>query len=229
MDTDSIRNEWVRTNLQQNGFLHAFGASGGPWRGNSIPYREDVRLDKDGYTRYLSEDWLGRGWVRIGEQLKPLIVQPVIEAYVNVFDHAESPVGVISCGQHYRNLKELRLTLVDFGVGIPHTVRAFLAQPEMDDQATLRWAFEPGKSTKGKSSLARGMGLKLLRIFIEQNNGKLEIYSGKGYVCISAQGTRFQQRFTEFRGTVVQVALRCDEQYYHLPSEEDYDSGQLWF
>ena len=37
-DWDSLQDR-VRVNLAQQGFLAAFGCPGGPWTGNSIPYR----------------------------------------------------------------------------------------------------------------------------------------------------------------------------------------------
>jgi len=219
----------VRTNLEQNGFLYTLGFGGPPWDGNSIPYREDTVYNHNEFTGYLSERWLGRGWLQISDTLKRYITQPVIEAYINVFDHANSPIGVITCGQHYPNLRELTLTMVDFGVGIPHTVRTHLNQPQLSSVDTLRWVFQPGATTKNSSALARGLGLKLLKSFIKENRGNLEIYSDTAYVCITRDGENFQGRSIGFRGTLVQLTLQCDAKYYTLPSEEDYDSGEMWF
>lgn len=167
--------EPIRVNLEQNGFLYELGLGGSRWDGNSIPYREDFRQAGD-YSDYLSERWLGQGWVNIQQDLKDHIVSHVIEAYVNVFDHANSPVGVISCGQRYPNKQELKIALVDFGVGIPHTVREYVKEPDMSSNQALRWAFEPQKTTKDAGSFARGNGLKLLKSFMQDNDGKLEIY-----------------------------------------------------
>lgn len=225
----------VRVNLEQNGFLHSLGLGGSPWNGNSIPYREDDYMDGDDYADYLSEKWLGKGWINVSANLRDHIVLRVIEAYINVFDHAKSPIGVITCGQRYpnwyglRNWPELRITMADMGVGIPHTVREYLKQPEMSAADALRWAFEPTKTTKDQNNFARGNGLKLLKSFMEDNHGKLEIYSENGYACIDDKGNRFENRSRSFQGTIVQITLICDTTRYTLPEEEDYDSDEWFF
>lgn len=226
----------VRSNLLQKGFLHHLGLVETGWNesGTSIPYREDIEIDDDSFTEYLSEKWLGRGWVDVSSDLRDHIVTCVIEAYVNVFDHAKSPTGIITCGQFYpdkngtRGYKELRITMVDMGVGIPQTVREYLKQPSMTAEKALEWAFEPGKTTKDHNNFARGNGLKLLKSFMEDNHGKLEIYSETGYVCIDDQGTHFESRLSNFQGTIVQITLICDAARYTLPQEDDQNSDE-WF
>ena len=120
--------------------------------------------------------------------------------------------------------------MVDMGVGIPQTVRDYLKQPEMSAEAALRWAFEPTKTTKDQNNFARGNGLKLLKSFMEENHGKLEIYSENGYACIDDTGNRFEKnRSRSFQGTIVQITLICDTDRYTLPEEEDYDSDERFF
>lgn len=219
----------VRVNLEQNGFLHSLGLGGSPWNGNSIPYREDTTMAEDDYADYLSEKWLGKGWINVSENLRDHIVMRVIEAYINVFDHAESPIGVMTCGQHFPNMRELRITMVDMGVGIPQTVRDYLKQPDMSADAALRWAFEPTKTTKDQNNFARGNGLKLLKSFMEENHGKLEIYSETGYACIDDKGNHFENRQRSFQGTIVQITLICDAARYTLPDEDDHNSDEWFF
>lgn len=219
----------IRINLEQNGFLHRLGLGGTPWNGNSIPYREDRLMVEDDYADYLSEKWLGKGWINVSANLRDHIVSRVIEAYINVFDHAASPIGVITCGQHYPNWHELRITLVDMGVGIPHTVREYLKQPSMTAEAALRWAFEPMMTTKDQNNFARGNGLKLLKSFMQDNHGKLEIYSETGYACIDDSRNHFENRQRNFQGTIVQITLICDATRYALPEEDNQDSDEWFF
>ncbi len=221
--------ERVRVNLEQNGFLHRLGLGGSPWNGNSIPFREDRVMVEDDYADFLSEKWLGRGWINVSANLRDHIVSRVIEAYINVFDHAASPIGVITCGQHYPRMEELRITMVDMGVGIPHTVRAYLKQPQMSAAEALKWAFEPMKTTKDQDNFARGNGLKLLKSFMEENHGKLEIYSERGYVCIDDKGNRFENRQRSFQGTIVQITLICDAARYTMAEEDDQNSDEWFF
>jgi len=220
----------IRANLEQNGFLHSLGIPNSPpWNGNSIPYREDRFMVENDYADYLSEKWLGKGWVNVSANLRDHIVSRVIEAYINVFDHAKSPVGVITCGQHFPRWEQLIITMVDMGVGIPHTIREYLKQSQMSADDALRWAFEPTNTTKDQNNFARGNGLKLLKSFMEENHGKLEIYSENGYACIDDKGNRFENRSRSFQGTIVQITLICDTARYTLPEEDDYDSNEWFF
>lgn len=227
-DKSSLQRD-VYINLAQNGFLYALDYSHKPWDGNSVPYREDKAFDRDDFTTYLMDKWLGKGWIHISPMLKAHITQPVIEAYINVFDHAESPIGVISCGQHYPSMGHLKLTMVDFGVGIPFKVRTFLNEPAMKSSEALQWAFQPHATTKSGSGIAHGLGLKLLKSFIKENGGKLEIYTENGYVRIEGAEEKFLDRPNQFEGTLVQITLMCDDNYYKLPTEQDFDSSDDWF
>lgn len=221
----SIRYD-VKRHLEQNGFLHTFFATDAKWNGNSIPYREDMMSDTDNYTLYLSEKWLKYGWIKVSDRLKAHIISPVIEAYINVFDHASSPVGVVTYGQYYHKMKLLKITLVDFGVGIPYNVRTYLEKPRMSAKNALEWAFQPSSTTKDQTQFARGVGLKLLKEFIQKNRGKLEVYSDDGYMCVDATHSGAMQHTMGFKGTLVQITLTCDETHYILTDEETNDD---WF
>lgn len=221
-DWASLNDNAVMTNLRQNGFAGTFGLPSRRWSGHSIPYREDTIEDPHGYWDYLASDWLGRSWVQVSPRLRDAIVSRMWEIYVNAFEHASSPVGVFTCGQHFPQRNELVLSVVDFGVGIAANVRNFLSSDERAGQlvsaACLRWAFQPGKSTR-PNGMARGLGLDLLKKFIRVNHGKLEVYSNEGYVLIDASNERFVNRRMSFEGTVFHITLRCDEKYYQFIDE----------
>ena len=208
----------IRANLTQNGFMVAFGYGGGPWTGNSIPYREDRREDASGLVDYLKTNWLGRGWVRISQSLRNAIAGRVWEIYANAFEHGESPIGVFCCGQHYPSLGELKLTVVDFGVGIPSNVRIFVGNSRITAASALKWAFQRGTSTKPNGS-GRGLGLDLLKAFVKLNKGRLEIFSHEGYALIDENQETYLNRKAFFEGTLVNITFRCDESYYRLTSE----------
>jgi signal transduction histidine kinase len=207
-------------NLRQNGFMYAFNAGEEPWQGNSIPYREDQHQDRDGLVYYLAEQWLGRDWVHIGQLLRNIIVGTAWEIYANAFEHGQTDIGVFSCGQHYPKLGELRLTVVDFGVGIPDNVRVFLENRDLPADKALKWAFQKGTTTR-RGSVTGGIGLDCLKRFVKINKGKLEIFSHDGYVAIDENQETYQNRQTFFGGTLVNITLKCDESYYSLVFETD--------
>src|SRR5438094_3431457 len=130
--------------------------------------------------------WLGRGWVNVSHRLRDAIVGNMAEVYLNAFEHARSPVGVFTCGQHFPGKQELNLTIVDFGVGIPSNVRLFKAnefRPEQLPAAKcMEWAFQSGTSTRSETPGQGpcGLGLDLLRAFVQQNGGRLEMFINAG-------------------------------------------------
>ena len=210
----------VRINLEQNGFIYVFGDNKEPWQGNSIRYREDLHQDKDSLVDYLADEWLGRDWVHIGHNLRSAIVARTLEIYANAFEHGQTEIGVFSCGQHYPKLGKLKLTVVDFGVGIPHNVRNFLQKPNLRADKALEWAFQAGTTTR-RGDVTGGIGLDYLKKFVQINKGKLEIFSDDGYVIIDEQQETYQNLSTFFKGTLVNITLLCDESYYSLTFEPD--------
>jgi hypothetical protein len=214
----------VAANLAQNGFMFAFG--GGPvgWNGNSIPFHADAIAKPHEFANYLRDRWLGRGWVNVSAGLADRIVSNVAELYLNAFEHAASPTGITCCGQRYPTMKELKLTLVDFGVGIPANVRKFKETETVAQlwtpESCMHWAFQRGTSTKpGAGGGPCGLGLDLLLSFMRLNGGNLEMFSHEGHALITPASVQYSACASCFPGTLVTITLICDEEYYSLTSE----------
>jgi len=229
-DWDTIINIKVRMNLRQNGFAGTFGYPSASWDGNCVPYREDIIDDSNQIMDYLTDSWLGKGWVNVSQRLRDAIVGQLWEIYANAFEHAGSKVGVFSCGQHFPAKKELSLAVVDFGQGIVANVRKFLNRDPRSGRLTaagcLRWAFQPGTTTL-PNGMARGLGLDLLKQFVRVNHGRMEVYSNDGYVIVSGQGERFNSLATPFEGTMFYLTLKCDEALYRF-ADEPYNSSRFF-
>ncbi|MBD2495458.1 ATP-binding protein [Nostoc sp. FACHB-280] len=210
----------VCANLKQNGFMYAFNAGDEPRQGNSIPYREDLSQDKDSLIYYLAEHWLGRGWVQVSNILKTVIVGTACEIYANAFEHGKTDIGVFSCGQYFPRLRELNLTVVDFGVGIPQNVRDFQKNSHLPADEALKWAFQKGTTTRG-GQVTGGIGLDYLKQFVHINKGKLQILSHDGCATIDENGEIYENKQSFFGGTLVNITLLCDESLYALDFEAD--------
>jgi hypothetical protein len=217
----------IRMNLNQNGFLSSFGEGSQPWDGNSVPYRKDDDQDENVIMDYLLNRWLGKGWVNISPPLQHLIAGKVWEIYANAFEHSQSSIGVFSCGQHYPRQKELHLTIVDFGQGIPYNVRSVSQNTSLNPAQSIEWALKPGNTTS-VSTIGRGMGLDFLQGFISSNQGNLKIFSNEGYVNIKDNKVKSEIRSINFKGTLINIALKCDESYYQLASE-GHNTDTPWF
>lgn len=213
----------ISTNLAQNGFLELI--KGGPtsWTGNSIPYREDRIINPDDIIDYLKTKWLGRGWLNISPKLANLIAGNLFEVFANAFEHSHSEVGVFTCGQYYPQLHELSICIADFGVGIPYNVREYGKQegiaPTISSDQAIRWAFQPGTTTKPNGS-SRGLGLDILKQFIKINNGSLYLFSQDAYVIVNSGIEEYKLHRCNFRGTILNITIKCDEKYYVLSGEK---------
>ena len=219
----------VISNLLRNEFGVLFGEKAIPRIYNAILFKHYTDYkDEEIVFDFLYENWLQPHWIDVSDELKQLIVGRVAEIYMNAFTHSQSAIGVTSCGQYYPNLKELKLTIVDFGVGIPSNVRAFLKNDNISSEECMRWAFADGHTTATDSNISRGIGLGMLDRFVRLNQGKLEIYSDNAYTCIDKDGQRFEGREQTFRGTIVNITLNCKEVAYLLASENEMSEDSVF-
>jgi anti-anti-sigma regulatory factor/anti-sigma regulatory factor (Ser/Thr protein kinase) len=223
---DTLKPE-IRMNLSQNGFLSSFEAGSESWKGNSIPYRQDKDQNKCAIMDYLLNSWLRRGWVNISSDLQEAIAGNVWEMYANAFEHSHSSIGLFSCGQYYPKRKELHLTIIDFGQGIPNNVRSLHQNALLDSAQALEWAFKPGTSTLTKKH-NRGMGLSLLRNFVSTTQGSLKIFSNDSYVNMKDNKIIYEKKDIDFQGTLINIAFKCDESCYDLGADRQSTNRQ-WF
>jgi len=219
----------VYANLVQNGFVSAMGGDGEPWEGNSIPYRRDTEIKSDSFEQYLQDYWLKREWIHISPDLSDFIISNVLELYMNAFEHSGSPIGVFSCGQHYPSCNELILTIIDFGIGIPGSVRGYYVgechNNDVSDERALEMAFESGFSSNPES-YPRGLGLNLLKEFVLKNNGTLDVYTNKAHALIRNGCESYEKWSPSFDGTAINIRFVCNEKLYVLGGE---DCGDMFF
>lgn len=219
--------EEILINLKQNGFF-GYCNTGSPdgWPGNSVPFRVFINNQHNEIITYLQEKWLRPNWTMLTQDIVELVLSRVWEIFDNAFTHSRSKT-VFTCGQYYKTWTQLRLCLVDLGVGIPHKVNKFLLQAgkitqPMPASEAIQWAMEKGHTTStGESySLARGLGLDILRAFIADNKGELLIFSGDG--CIKQIGGVIKQQkiSTMYQGTVINIAIRCDNSAHRAETLE---------
>jgi len=184
-----------------------------------VPYREDTGEDPISVGRYLRDRWLGQDWVHLTPALQEAMAAHVMEIYLNSFEHGRSPIGVLSCGEYQPNSQKLRLAVMDFGVGIPNNVRSFTNRPVLRASTAMKWAFEPGTTTRPMEGASRGMGLDLLRQFVRINKGELQVFSYEGSASFRGARSKFVNVDAPFGGTLVEIMFRCDDALYGLISE----------
>ena len=225
-------NQVVSDYLIENNFLSHFsqeGFSGYP-QGDYIGYRQhDEFLDPNEIAQHLLDHWLSDEKLSISRDLKLAIVSKIFEIFMNAYGHGVIKHGadlgrVISCGYHDPKNKQLKLTVLDFGLGVVETVKNFLTNPVSDEYA-MKWALESGNSTKTDSidpNTPRGLGFGLLKQFVALNKGQLDIYSNSCHAFVNSKGEYTVETLKlPFQGTIISITINCDDRYYKFVSESE--------
>jgi len=148
------------------------------------------------------------------------------ELFNNIKDHANEDTGCIFA-QHYPRNNEVKISISDFGVGIPHNVK--LQNRTFDDAEALLAAIEEGFSTQS-TPRNRGVGLHtLVKNVVEHNKGCVYIHSNNGILsCTSVNNIpTFEANLSEsfYPGTLIEIVLKGEniEQLYDNEEEFAWD------
>lgn len=103
----------------------------------------------------------------------------VNEIIQNTQDHADSPVGALLSARYMKDANEVRVAIVDRGVGICTSLRTRIREVESED--ALRKVLEGGYSAKSREN-NEGLGISNLASFIRTVGGSLCILSESAIV-----------------------------------------------
>lgn len=225
---DKGRNASVERILSKNGFFpHLIGSPQTPdTYGTTIPFKvfhdHDEEVFNAHVNRYVTHH---RSFPAASEALKRKINESLLELFVNACIHSQTRHGISTCGQFFPNRNRLEFCLADAGVGIHGNVRRL--EPNLNDVEAIGWVLEAGHTTRDvHDGIPGGLGLKLLKSFIEMNNGRLILVSGCGYLELSATGIQSVRLEHPFPGTVAHVVIRTDDPCYYelsdsIPAEDE--------
>lgn len=119
----------------------------------------------------------------------------------NIFDHSLSPIGGVYAARYLANRREVRVAIVDHGLGVPRTLgRKHIFD---DDQGALRAVLTGGYSAQTYSR-NRGHGINHLKESCARLGGEVILASGR---CVAFVEGREDVVVTnlgyEFKGTAV--------------------------
>ena len=213
--------------LAKNGFLSHYGRKRIPDRwGTTVAY---TRFDVDD-DRYFS-DYVEREFIRrqempkMSRRLLKKFRESVFEIFSNAVLHSSTQLGIFSCGQFFPKKNRLDFMVADMGVGICRNVRKHTGR-EISPEDAIVWATDENNTTKcGK--IPGGLGLTLLREFVDLNGGRIQIVSDKGYWERERGRTCTSSLDHPFPGTVVAVEIdTADQRTYGLSSE--FSDGDIF-
>lgn len=94
-----------------------------------------------------------------------------------------------------------------------------MGKENLDSCTAIQWALTEGNTTK-TGNQPGGLGLKLIKDFIQINQGKLQIASQFGYYEFSAGGESYQEMHNDFPGTCIYIEINTNgSSSYCLKSE----------
>ncbi len=143
--------------------------------------------------------------------------QSLGEIFINAQTHSDSELGVFVCGQFYPAEQRLDISISDAGITIPGRVtRSFgVTLPAVK---ALRWVLKEGHTTK--EDAPGGVGLQLLRQFVVQNGGCIQIASGGAFWQFCRGTEEFHTVESGFPGTAVNLEV-------YTGDSKVYGAGEL--
>jgi len=210
----------VSTILRKNKFLSVFNQPElTDTNQTTLPFKILKLTAGDQFNDYLDTYMRGRGIPTMSEALTKRFRQSLFEMFLNATIHSQSKAGIFVCGQFYPNKHRLDFTIADAGVGIRENVRRYTGNEKLNSRKAIEWAMTEGNTTK-TGNQPGGLGLKLIKDFIQMNGGKIQVVSRFGYYKFSANGEFTQKMNNDFPGTCINIEINTeDTSSYCLKSE----------
>ena len=185
----------------------------------TLPFKIFKLSAGDQFNDYLDTYMKGRGIPTMSKALTKRFRQSLFEIFLNATIHSASDSGIFVCGQFYPQKHRVDFTIADAGVGIRENVRKYTGMQKLNSCKAIEWAMTEGNTTK-TGSLPGGLGLKLIKDFIQMNKGKIQIISRFGYYEFSANGEHIQKMNNDFPEACINIEINTeDTSHYCLKSE----------
>jgi hypothetical protein len=212
----------VQEVLQRNGFLYEYGYPVVTDDVHITLQSKNFGLDTkaDELIKYATQLINMINSPKMSKDLTDEFLRSIIEIFMNAIQHAVSRLGIFCCAQYFPEQQLLKFTTSDAGVGIPQNVNRFTGQCRSDIDAIV-WAIQDGNTTRDMvNQHPGGLGLKLIKNFIELNQGRIIIISGNGFYTFQRNKEELTTMPVELPGTTVCLEINtADENSYCLLSE----------
>lgn len=215
----------IETILSKNDFLTYFGKDRREdINRTTIKYQKLTPSDGKYFKNYVIKELIeghSTDLPKMTQGVKNRIVESIYEIFVNSQLHSDAK-NIYTCGQFYPAKNTIEFTIVDIGIGFRERVnRAF--NSNLDSVEAIKWAMQDKNTTK--QAVPGGIGLALLKEFVNCNKGKFQIVSLDGFYELSCRGEREAFFEGEFPGTIVNLQFRTDDQNnYHIKGEIDINN-----
>lgn len=218
----------IQTILQKNGFLSFYGFDKiYDTYHSTIEYKKFKPSDSRYFNQYLENELLKRSEIpNMSDAVHEKISESIQEMFVNAQIHSETEF-IYTCGQYFPSGDKINFTIVDTGIGFAKRIEKNLGET-ISSKDAIRWAMIDGNTTK--QGVSGGLGLALLKEFIVQNNGKIQIVSGNALYELNGYDETIQELDAFLEGSVISMTFKTDDnKTYRLMSEvEQIDINDIF-
>ncbi|MFA7084085.1 MAG: ATP-binding protein [Arcobacteraceae bacterium] len=204
--------------LQKNSFLEHYGFNTiYDTYNTTIKYLKLKTTDSRYFNDYVENDLLSRNELpKMSEAVHEKIGESIHEMFINAKIHSETEF-IYTCGQFFPRDNNLNFTIVDSGIGFAKRIEKNLGY-SLSSKDAIKWAMEDGHTTK--QNVSGGIGLALLKEFILQNKGKIQIISGDAFYELSNTIVTIQQLKYYFDGSIISMTFKTNDTVSYLLADE---------
>ena len=217
--------------LERNGFLNSNSCYQINNTDTVVSFKRFSNAQDAAFNEYIMRELISKSnFPKHSNKLGKKISESIFEIFENAKTHGRCEY-IYTCGQHYPKKIPARLdiTIVDIGQTIHKNVNDFFPYLPFNITATesIVWAVEYGHTTKkGRTG---GLGLSLIKEFLELNKGVLQIISSNGFWEYKNGIVNKKDLAKHFPGTIVNIEFNFDDiSYYQLNSEIDIDLNNIF-
>lgn len=218
---DEIRFPYVETFYRQNE------------KGRFIPIR---RINED--NRYtLATDMvkiMEKQWTDVHRSVISSLNWAIHEITDNIFNHSYTQIDGFAVAQYFPQKREIEAVIIDNGIGIPRRLRENPKYASRSNQDVLKLATDHKITTDPDEGV--GAGLYYTKCIIQENRGRLIIYSNDAHLTYDDKG--MESRLSHFwQGTIIRFVIKTNKYVDHHkiwgnnlpPTVLDYlEDGTLW-
>lgn len=184
--------------------------------GSTISYQRFLPSQIEDFQDYIIENFPREYLPTMTEKLWERMTDGFLEIFANANQHAEAD-SVFVCGQYFPHKRRLKFTITDTGIGFQKRIlksRGLTLSPA----DAIEWGMKGGNTTKKNDP--GGVGLNIIKEFIQRNRGIIQVVSHSGYWTMYNHAVKKQPLKTSFPGTAVHITIRTDDPCsYRLASE----------
>ena len=174
------------------------------------------------FYSYVIKDLLNRSELPIlSIGLKKKMAEAIYEIFVNTQLHSETS-NTYTCGQFYPKSNTIFFTITDTGIGFKNRIIKS-KHINLSSIDAIKWAVIEKNTTK--ENVPGGLGLTILKEFVDLNKGCIQIVSDDGFYQHSMGNDEFKLLNGSFPGTIVNLQFKTDDvSSYELAEDVSLDN-----